>query len=169
LYPSHIGYETVAPAYKLVSEGDRNLIFAAETYGGSLYKEFQLAKNGVAVSYSFDQALRGYLEIEMNLAMPSCDGPAGRYWHNGQCPGGFGQPHHFVALTELTLEDDVLGGAVIIRCAEPVTLNARPFFTVSQSEAGFEKIMQAVTLIIHYPFPKQSHSLQLSLEIIQRQ
>ena len=168
LYPSHIGYETTDPTYNLVSEGDRNLIFAAETYGGTLYKEFQLAKNGLAVSYSFDQTMRGYLEIEMNLSMPSCDGPAGRYWHNGDCPGGFGQLHNFTELTELTLEDDVLGGVVLFRSAEPLTLVARPFFTVSQSEAGFEKIMQAVTLIIHYPFPKQSHSLQISLELIPR-
>jgi 4-alpha-glucanotransferase len=168
LYPSHIGYETTDPKYGLVSEGNRNLIFTAETYGGTLYKEFQLSKNGVAVSYSFDQTMRGYLEIELNIAMPSCDGPAGRYWYNGDCPGGFGQLHNFTALTELTLEDDVLGGALLLRSSQPVTAIARPFFTVSQSEAGFEKIMQAVTMVIHYPFPRQSESLQLGLELIPR-
>jgi 4-alpha-glucanotransferase len=168
LYPTHIGYETADPLYGLVSEGNRNLIFTAETYGGTLYKEFQLSKNSLAVSYSFDKAMRGYLEIEMNVAMPSCDGPAGRYWYNGECPGGFGQLHSFTGLTELTLEDDVLGGALVLRSAQPIALIARPFFTVSQSEAGFEKIMQAVSLIIHYPFPRQSDSLQLSVEIISK-
>ena len=169
LYPSHIGYETTDPVYGLVSEGNRNPIFTAATYGGTLYKEFQLNKNGLALSYSFDKEMRGYLEIEMNLAMPSCDGPAGRYWYNGECPGGFGQLHSFTGLTELTLEDDVLGGTLLFRSGQPLAVVARPFFTVSQSEAGFEKIMQAVTMLIHYPFPRQSDSLQLSLEIIPRQ
>ncbi|MDQ3260189.1 MAG: DUF1926 domain-containing protein [Pseudomonadota bacterium] len=168
LYPSQVGHETTDPVYGLVKEGNLNLIFRAETYGGTLSKEFQLNKNGLAVNYSFDKTMRGFLEIEMNIAMPSCDGPAGRYWYNGECPGGFGQLHSFTGLTELTLEDDVLGGALMLRSGRPVAVVARPFFTVSQSEAGFEKIMQAVTMLIHYPFPRQSDSLQLALEITAR-
>ena len=165
LYPSHIGYETVEPRYALVSEGNRNLIFTAQTYGGTVYKEMQLGKNNLSVGYSFDKAMRGFLEVELNLSMPSCDGPAGRYWVNGHCPGGFGQLHHFADLTELALEDDVLGGSIVLHSNQPLTVTARPFFTVSQSEAGFEKIMQAVTLIIHYPFAHDVDALQLSLEI----
>jgi 4-alpha-glucanotransferase len=165
LYPSHIGYETVEPRYALVSEGNRNLIFTAQTYGGTVYKEMQLGKNNLSVGYSFDKAMRGFLEVELNLSMPSCDGPAGRYWVNGHCPGGFGQLHHFTDLTELALEDDVLGGSIVLHSDQPLIVTARPFFTVSQSEAGFEKIMQAVTLIIHYPFAHDVDALQLSLEI----
>ena len=164
LYPSHIGYETVDPHYSLVSEGNRNLIFTAETYGGTLYKEMQLGKNSFNVNYSFDRAMRGVLEIELNVSMPSCDGPAGRYWFQGECPGGFGQNHKFSGLTELTLEDDVLLGSLVLHSNRPLTLTARPFFTVSQSEAGFEKIMQAVTLVMHYSFSSDTDSLQINLE-----
>ena len=165
LYPSHIGYETVEPRYVLVSEGNRNLIFTAETYGGTLYKEMQLSKNCLSVGYSFDPAMRGFLEVELNLSLPSCDGPAGRYWFRGECPGGFGQLQNFSDLTELALEDDVLGGSVVVFSNHPVNLSARPFFTVSQSEAGFEKIMQAVTLVIHYAFPREADSLQIKIEV----
>lgn len=168
LYPSHIGYETVEPKYALVSEGNRNLIFSAQTYGGTLYKEMQLNKNSLAVGYSFDPTLRGFLEIELNIAMPSCDGPAGRYWFQGQCPGGFGQLHNFSDATELALEDDVLGGSLVIFSNHPVTLSARPFFTVSQSEAGFEKIMQAVSVIIHYALPLQADTLRIGLEVFSK-
>ncbi len=165
LYPSHIGYETVEPQYLLVSEGNRNLIFTTETDGGTLYKEMQLSKNNLSVGYAFGRAMRGFLEVELNISMPSCDGPAGRYWFQGHCPGGFGQLHKFADLTELALEDDVLGGSLVLLSNRPLALTAKPFYTVSQSEAGFEKIMQAVTLVIHYPFSPDVDSLQLSLEI----
>jgi 4-alpha-glucanotransferase len=168
LYPTHVGYETVEPRYSLVSEGNQNLIFTAETYSGTLYKEVHLGKNSISVGYSFERAMRGFLEIELNLSMPSCDGPAGRYWFRGQCPGGFGQMQKFTDLTELALEDDVLSGSLVLQSSRPLTLTARPFFTVSQSEAGFEKIMQAVSLVIHYPFSADADSLQISLEVFAR-
>jgi 4-alpha-glucanotransferase len=63
----------------------------------------------------------------------------------------------------------VLGGSIVLFSNHPVTITARPFFTVSQSEAGFEKIMQAVSLIIHYAFPRQADSLQISLEVFSKQ
>ena len=144
------------------------MIFTAQTYAGTLYKEFQLGKNGLGVGYSFDRAMRGILEIEMNVSMPSCDGPAGRYWFKGECPGGFGQLQNFTELTELTLEDDVLGGSLRLSSNRPLTVTARPFFTVSQSEAGFEKIMQAVTLILHFAFSGAEDSLQLNLAVFPR-
>ena len=80
--------------------------------------------------------------------MPSCDGPAGKFVFEGRIPGGFGQSMELVAVKELLLEDDVLGGAVKLTLSEPVLLASRPHFSVSQSEAGFEKIMQAVTLTL---------------------
>lgn len=165
LFPSHIGYESIEPNYNLVSEGNRSIIFSAESPNGTLFKEIQLARTGLSVSYSFDKTLRGYLQFELNLALPSCDGPAGRYWYRGECPGGFGQAHNFTDLTELSLEDDVLGGTLMLNASRPIALAARPFFTVSQSEAGFEKIMQAVTLTGHYRFPLSADSLRITLEI----
>ncbi len=165
IFPSHIGYETIEPQYHLASQGARSIIFSAGSPNGTLFKEIQLARTGLSVSYSFDKTMRGYLQFELNLALPSCDGPAGRYWYRGECPGGFGQPHNFADLTELSLEDDVLGGTLVLNASQPIALAARPFFTVSQSEAGFEKIMQAVTLTGHYRFPLSADSLRITLEI----
>ena len=168
LYPSHVGYETFDPRYQLVSEGTRNSIFSAATPDGTLFKEILLARTGISVNYSFESNRRGYLQFELNLTLPSCDGPAGRYWYRGECPGGFGQQHSFDELTELTLEDDVLGGALVLYASQPINVLVRPFFTVSQSEAGFEKIMQAVTLVGHFRFPPRADALRISLEIIKR-
>jgi 4-alpha-glucanotransferase/alpha-amylase len=39
----------------------------------------------------------------------------------------------------------------VLRTSHPVTLRARPHFSVSQSESGFEKIMQATTLLLEWP------------------
>jgi 4-alpha-glucanotransferase len=165
LFRSHVGYEAFVPRYELASEGDNNIIFNARTYGGALYKEFHLERNALTVSYSFDAQLSGLLQIELPIAMPSCDGPAGRYWYRGDCPGGFGSPLALQELTEITLEDDVLGGYLLLRASHPVSFSARPFMTVSQSEAGFEKIMQAVTVFLVFAFPRQADTLKLTIEV----
>ncbi|MSR15562.1 MAG: DUF1926 domain-containing protein [Gammaproteobacteria bacterium] len=43
----------------------------------------------------------------------------------------------------LKLEDSELGGYLQITTSHPLTCRAASFHTVSQSEAGFEQIMQA--------------------------
>ncbi len=90
----------------------------------------------------------GRLSTRLNLAMPCCDGPAGRYVVNGEVPGGFGQAFVWNELKELTLEDHYLGAAIHLQTNRPARIRAQPHFTVSQSEAGFEKIMQAVELTL---------------------
>jgi hypothetical protein len=90
-------------------------------------------------------------ETEINLAMPSCDGFLGSYFLGGAVPGGLGEAFEWTGITELVLRDGVLKGQVAIRCDRPVRIRAAPHKTVSQSEDGFEKIMQAVTLTISHP------------------
>jgi hypothetical protein len=85
--------------------------------------------------------------------MPCCDGPAGRYVVKGEdgkphIPGGFGQSFTWNGLGELALEDHYLKGALRLAISPPARVKAQPHFTVSQSEAGFEKIMQAVELTL---------------------
>ena len=88
------------------------------------------------------------LQTEINLAMPSCDGFLGRYVVSGEVPGGLGQSFTWEGISTLALEDGVLGGRVVLTISRPATIHAAPHQTVSQSEDGFEKIMQAVTLKI---------------------
>jgi hypothetical protein len=95
----------------------------------------------------------GRLSTRLNLAMPCCDGPAGRYVVKGEdgkphIPGGFGQSFTWNGLGELALEDHYLKGALRLAISPPARVKAQPHFTVSQSEAGFEKIMQAVELTL---------------------
>lgn len=129
-------------------------------------KTFRLDAHRLQVQYGFSGVARGWFSTELNIAMPSCDGPAGRYEYLGGIPGGFGQVFERDHLESLTLADEVLGGQLILSTSRPVRLHATPHFSVSQSEAGFEKIMQAVTLTLTWPLSAKQHEMLISLEIL---
>lgn len=148
--------------YELKAERGLALTFAAE----GIEKRVSLSENHLEVSYRFGPDARGTFVTEINLAMPSCDGPAGKFVIEGRVPGGFGQPMELAAVKELLLEDDVLGGAVKLSLSEPVHLTSRPHFSVSQSEAGFEKIMQAVTLTLSFPLQSVRREVRVALEVL---
>jgi 4-alpha-glucanotransferase len=139
--------------------------FEGRAVHGGVSKKIALKDNGLQISYHFDKLKTGLFLVEINLAMPSCDGPAGRFKIGEDIPGGFGYPLHLDAMKELMLEDEVLGGSLKISCNISATLNTRPHFSVSQSEAGFEKIMQAVTLELVWPVNAISKSLEILLEV----
>ena len=122
------------------------LEFEGRCDGLEVAKTISLSDNRVTVRYALRAQAAGRFETELNLAMPSCDGVLGRYVFEGGIPGGFGQPLNLPSMTTLSLEDGVLGGMVELLCSPPAALEAGPHHTVSQSEDGFEKIMQAVTL-----------------------
>jgi len=109
--------------------------------------------------------MSGHFVSEIALAMPCCDGPAGRFVHRGQVPGGFGQPLDIPGLEAIRLEDEVLGGALDLTTSVPARLIARPHFTVSQSEAGFEKIMQALILRLEWPLDGAARRIGVSLTV----
>ena len=119
----------------------------AELRADGVVKSVSVEGNRLSVEYKLDSA-RVTLQTEINLAMPSCDGFLGRYVVGGEVPGGFGQSFTWKGISTLVLEDGVLGGRVVVTCSQPATIHAAPHQTVSQSEDGFEKIMQAVTLKI---------------------
>ncbi|MBW8066612.1 MAG: DUF1926 domain-containing protein, partial [Ferrovum sp.] len=126
-------------------ETDSGVKFLGRTQGAR--KEISLLAQALLVRYEHpDPVFWSTLEIELNLVMPSCDGPAGRFEFNGEIPGGFGQDIELNGVTQLVLRDEVLGGGVTVGCNMPCRVTSRPCHSVSQSEAGFEKIMQAVTL-----------------------
>ncbi len=139
--------------------------FEGQAYRGNVSKKIMVKDNRVDVSYTFDKLKSGLFRVEINLAMPSCDGPAGRFRIGDDIPGGFGQSLHLDEMRELLLEDEVLGGSVRLSCNVPGMLNTWPHFSVSQSEAGFEKIMQAVTLELTWPVNAVTRSLDIQLEI----
>ncbi|MDD5248882.1 MAG: DUF1926 domain-containing protein [Rhodocyclaceae bacterium] len=125
--------------------------FEAALGGGRLEKSFVLDGARLTARYRAGN-LRGRIEIRINVAMPSCDGYAGRYvLADGSVPCGFGQLLELPAARSLTLEDGVLGGALVLTSSAALALTARPHHTVSQSEAGFEKIMQAAEITLSWP------------------
>jgi len=136
---------------------------AVELAGPGLTKRISVTGNTLTVEYRLEHGSEGF-ETEINLAMPSCDGFLGRYVVNGEVPGGFGQAFNWEGIRSLTLEDGVLGGKVTLTTGEPVSVSAAPHKTVSQSEDGFEKIMQAVCLRIHSPAGNSSVKLQITVE-----
>jgi hypothetical protein len=135
--------------------------------GAKAQKKIALANNRLVVDYEFIQLPPdGIFKIEINLAMPSCDGPAGFFRVGENIHGGFGQVLALSELSGIELEDGVLGGVIHLQSSIPCEFASHPHFSVSQSEAGFEKIMQAVTLELHWPAKVLGKTLQVSIQVI---
>lgn len=152
-----------APHYRKVPNTDAE--FAGTVGGGSMRKHYAVMNDRLVVRYRFDVPQAGGFRTEINLAMPSCDGFLGRYRIGGEVPGGFGDPLAVPSLASVTLEDGVLGGSLRVDCQPPAALDARPLHTVSQSEAGFEKIMQAATLTLTWQVPAGSSEFTVTLAV----
>ena len=128
-------------------------------------KRIAVSAGRLRVTYRFNGEPEGRFRTEVNLAMPSCDGPAGRFLHNGEVLGGFGDALQLEGAKRLELHDDVLGGAIHLHLGAQARISSRPHFTVSQSEAGFEKIMQAATLVLSWPLAALGKELTVDVEI----
>ena len=128
-------------------------------------KRVSVSGSRLRVTYHFNGVTEGLFRTELNLAMPSCDGPAGRFVYNNQIPGGFGQALVLEAVKKLELQDEVLGGSLSVHLSAPAQVHSQPHFTVSQSEAGFEKIMQAVTLTLAWPLSARLKEVTVDLEV----
>ena len=129
-------------------------------------KTYALDGNTITVSWQLTGLAGRQFSTVLNLAMPSCDGFLGRYaLADGSIPGGFGQPLTLPAASTLQLDDGVLGGHLCLRAGTAADISGQAHQTVSQSEAGFEKIMQAVELRLNWRIPDDSHTLQLHLTI----
>jgi len=140
-----------------------HVTFSCEQGNVLIDKRITVSGKRLRVSYQFNGEMQGQFQTEINLAMPSCDGPAGRFVFNDQIPGGFGQALRFEKAKKLDLQDEVLGGGVSLHLNAPALIQSQPHFSVSQSEAGFEKIMQAVTLTLTWPF--SSHIKELIVDV----
>ncbi|MDE3021566.1 MAG: DUF1926 domain-containing protein [Pseudomonadota bacterium] len=134
--------KSVQPVMYLPVEFSRQgLEYRAE----SLRKYYHVSDNVLTVRYEFSP-IQVEFNTVLNLSMPSCDGPGGRVIVHNEILGGFGLPHNLSLCKGLILEDEVLGGRIALRFSRPLSVSLTPFHTVSQSEAGFEKIMQALTV-----------------------
>ncbi len=140
--------------------------------GGLAFRQPKIAKtyalDGGTLSVTWQiTGLAGHrFATVLNLAMPSCDGFLGRYVApDGSIPGGFGQPLLLAEAAGVRLEDGVLGGALRLVCDPPASIAGRPHHTVSQSEAGFEKIMQAAEIALAWDIAGDACRLQLQFTV----
>ena len=130
--------------------GDAPGHYLAQGDGWRIEKRYRLDADALVVEYTVNGNDR--LETQLNLAMPSCDGYGGCYMlADGSIPCGFGQLLEIDNLTLIRLMDSELGGKLEITVSPESTFAAAPHRTVSQSEAGFEKVMQAACLTIVQP------------------
>jgi alpha-amylase len=142
--------------------------FSTAIGAGHLAKTYRIDGDRLTVHYRSQDAV-GHVEIRLNIAMPSCDGYLGRYiLENGDVPCGFGDHLELSATRRLTLDDGVLQGSLVIAASQPLPLVARAHRTVSQSEAGFEKIMQAAELTFSWPLDGVPRELTFTVEARRR-
>src|SRR5690606_29089002 len=131
-------------------------------------KQIRLKQNQLIVTYGSDGDMNGkenlQMQTEINLAMPSCDGPGGRYRQQKRNLAGFGLPLEINDFESIMLEDDTLKGSVILHASPAVIFQAHPHFSVSQSEGGFEKIMQAVKITLIWTFVTNQQKICLEFK-----
>ncbi len=150
--------------YQLESQDDDRVHFLSIADEWQMVKVLELFKNRLSVTYRLSGDITGFMETEINLAMPSCDGLGGRYIKDGTTVlGGFGQYLDLADMVEIMMEDTTLQAAVTLSTSVPVRLSAQPYFSVSQSEGGYEKIMQAVKLKLIWPASTKQQIISLKV------
>ena len=139
--------------------------FRAPCGGGAVDKQILIQGGRVTAWYSYAGLTGGRLRTELCLAMPSCDGFAGRYILRGEIPGGFGQSLDVDDVTELMLDDRFMRGSVGILTSRPARVRARPLHTVSQSEDGFEKVMQCAVVELEWSVGAKPGEVSVTLKV----
>ena len=154
--------------YQFVT-GAKTPRFLAQQEAWELEKSFALRNGCLSVRYAgkgIKDAATTFT-TRIYLAMPSCDGPAGCLSVDAAVVGGFAAELSGTA-REFRLDDAVLGGSVEIQLPEQIAWQAWPHRTVSQSEAGFEKIMQAWVLELTWPVVGEEFSASLQIQVGRR-
>ncbi|MEY2342326.1 alpha-amylase/4-alpha-glucanotransferase domain-containing protein [Acidithiobacillus sp. IBUN Pt1247-S3] len=142
--------------------------FVATQEAWKIEKLFVLKKSLLSLHYSANGKSDRASEFSTRifLAMPSCDGPAGCLSVDGAVLGGFAAELSGES-REFRLDDAVLGGSVEIQLDGQTRWRAWPHRTVSQSEAGFEKIMQAWVLELTWPLLGDGFAESIQVKVVQ--
>jgi hypothetical protein len=157
------GRRVVLNAWRLRAASATELRFehALADASSPLEKCWRLTPAGCVVDYRTPLPAGVRLVSELNFAMPSCDGYGGRYvLADGSFPDGFGGRLELPEIAWLGLEDAELKGRLGISSRVPLQAKLAPHHTVSQSEAGLEKIMQAVCLALGWQAEFQTLSIE---------
>ena len=162
------GAVTQLDGYRILQEaagqGSPGLVFEAALDGARIVKRIAVHGGGVRIEWRCRGLAGRRLVTQLNLAMPSCDGYGGRYiLADGSIPAGFGQPLGIEAMESLTLDDRTLDGALRLECRPASRMAGSPLHTVSLSEGGFEKIMQAAVVELAFELQSDDQAVTLAL------
>lgn len=141
------------------------LAFDARAGATAIGKSIALDGASVTVRWRVQGGAGGRLATTLDLAMPSCDGVAGRYRVGDTIPGGFGQPLELDTATEIVLDDRHMQGGVALRFEPPARVRGAPYRTVSQSEEGFERVMQSVAIDVEWNVEDEAATFAVHLAI----
>ena len=132
-------------------------------------KDYRIARNAIEVTYTLtaQRESRGEFSIRLDVAMPSADGPRGCFVVDGKRrPGRLAATLSARDVQRVSLRDSVLPGSLDLQISSPCRLRTSPLRTVSRSEFGFEKIMQASTLTLAWPIAlDEGKKLELRLRL----
>ena len=145
-------------------EADASQLFVTRSGPLTIQKRISVRDAKVIVDYRLETTAPVEFRVELDVAMPCCDGFAGRFIHAGQIIGGLGQPVALEGAEEIVLDDRYLNGSLILAASRAVAIAAAPYYTVSQSEDGLEKIMQSVTLTVSWTVVTGVNETALVLE-----
>ena len=132
-----------------------------ETHAPQMVKEYSMTgPDSFRVDYSLSEPLEcedgasARFAVELNLIFPACDGPATRYiFDKGAVVGddhGLAVTAALQGVKEIAIEDSHTGVRLRVASDGEATLWRFPIETLSQSEAGFERIFQGSCLVFLY-------------------
>ena len=153
------GRPAVSPGYEEKPAPTDGVRLEGKAEELSVAKDIRVIPDGVAATYVLSAAhpARGVFEVRSDVSMPSCDGPGGAFVADGEPLGGLADMLRFEQRSSLDLVDSELGGTLRFEFDPPALVETRPLYTVSQSESGFEKIMQASTIVARWPVAPDDH------------
>jgi len=140
------------------------LAFACEQAGVSVEKTVGVAGDAVLARWRIRGDAVQRFRTTLDFAMPSCDGFSGRYIVGDSIPCGFGQVLDVAGAPVVVLDDRFLEGGVALECSPPARVSGRPYFTVSQSEDGFERVMQSATIVLEWDVAGEA-TLELAIRV----
>lgn len=156
--------DAYAPVALPAQGGAAGIRFEADAGGGRIAKSVAVLDGALRVRWHCAGLAGRRLRTRLNLAMPSCDGFGGRYvLEDGTIPAGFGQSPALPVARRLTLDDRELDGWLRLDCSPAAAMSAAPHHTVSLSEGGFEKIMQAAVVDLEFELESDDATIELSL------
>ncbi|MFQ5353942.1 MAG: alpha-amylase/4-alpha-glucanotransferase domain-containing protein, partial [Thermodesulfobacteriota bacterium] len=98
--------------------------------------------------------------IEFNILLPGCDGPNSSLevtpLKGPPAREGLSSPHEFEEVSALSVVDGFTGAAFSIDLARAASLWTFPIYTVTLSEAGFERCFQGSSILLLFALASEA-------------